>query len=96
MEAAETFDERLTTYVVELSTPASGWVGIEEVVARARIASHDNVRFLRSVFVPEDDTCFLLYEGPSPESVRDAARRAQLGVRHVAAALRLDPAEEAL
>ena len=53
----------------------------------------ERVRFLRSVFVPEDDACFLLYEGPSAESVRAAAMRAKLGVRSVDAALRLDGEE---
>lgn len=96
MEAAETRDERLTRYLVELSTPESGWVGIQELVGMARLTSDEHVRFLRSVFVPEDDACFLLYEGPSPESVRDAARRAQLGVRRVVAALRLNPADQTL
>lgn len=36
------------------------------------------VRFLRSVFVPEDDICFLLYEAPSADAVRIAVRRADL------------------
>jgi hypothetical protein len=51
------------------------------------------VRFLRSVFVPEDDACFLLYEGPSAESVRAAALRAKLGPRRVDAALVLEREE---
>jgi len=51
------------------------------------------VRFLRSIFVPEDDTCFLLYEGPSAQSVRAAAVRAKLGVTRVESALRLDEEE---
>lgn len=50
----------------------------------------EHVRFLRSVFVPEDDACFFLYEGASAQAVRDAATRAQLGVLGVDAALRLD------
>jgi hypothetical protein len=51
------------------------------------------VRFLRSIFVPEDDACFFLYEGPSAESVRAAAVRAKLGVQRVESALRLDVKE---
>jgi hypothetical protein len=42
------------------------------------------VRFLRSIFVPENDTCFLLYEAPTAKTVREAAGRAGLlseGVR---------------
>jgi polysaccharide deacetylase 2 family uncharacterized protein YibQ len=44
--------------------------------------------------VPENDTCFFLYEGTSAQSVRAAATRAQLGVVRVDAALHLDPEEE--
>lgn len=33
-------------------------------------------RFLRSVFVPEDEACFHLYEAASAADVRAAARRA--------------------
>jgi hypothetical protein len=36
------------------------------------------VRFLRSVYVPEDDACFQLYEAASAEAVREAAERAEL------------------
>jgi hypothetical protein len=51
------------------------------------------VRFLRSIFVPEDGACFLLYEGPSAQSVRAAALRAKLGVQRVEAAMRLEDEE---
>ncbi len=37
------------------------------------------LRFLRAIFVPEDEACFFLFEGPSAAAVRDAASRAQLG-----------------
>lgn len=45
------------------------------------------MRFLRSVFVPEDGTCFCLYEAPSAEDVHEAVRRAALpvGVRDASA-----------
>jgi hypothetical protein len=36
------------------------------------------VRFVRAVFVPEDEMCFYLYEAASAEQVREAARRAEL------------------
>ena len=50
----------------------------------------EHIRFLRSIFVPEDDTCFFLYEGSSAPSVKAAAMRAELGVLRVDEALRLD------
>jgi histidinol-phosphate/aromatic aminotransferase/cobyric acid decarboxylase-like protein len=88
-----------TRYTVELRLPDAGWADVQEAAARARQATEQmrregkRVRFLRSIFVPEDDACFFLYEGPSEQSVRAAARRAKLGVRRVDAALRLDGEE---
>lgn len=38
------------------------------------------IRFLRSIFVPEDETCFLLFEGERTESVRQVMTRAGLAV----------------
>jgi hypothetical protein len=83
-----------TRYTVELRLPQAGCADVQEAAARARAATESGpVRFLRSIFVPEDDACFLLYEGPSAESVKAAARRARLGPGRVHAALRLDEEE---
>ncbi len=83
--------DRPTRYTVELSLPQGGWADVQEAAARAREACDGGrVRFLRSIYVPEDDACFFLYEGPSAQSVRAAARRAKLGVRRVDAAMRLE------
>jgi hypothetical protein len=41
------------------------------------------VRYLRSIFVPEDETCFYLYEAASAEAVRRAASRAELSFERV-------------
>ena len=46
------------------------------------------VRFVRSLFVPEDDACFHLYEAASPEQVREAARRASLPFEKLFEAIR--------
>jgi Protein of unknown function (DUF4242) len=88
-----------TRYTVELRLPEAGCADVQEAAARARAATEqlwregEQVRFLRSIFVPEDDACFLLYEGPSAEAVRAAALRASLGPRRVDAALRLQGEE---
>lgn len=72
-------------YTVELATPAEGWSHLEQLTARARRAAEElrdeglQVRFLRSIFVPEDDACFLLYEASAESAVLEAVRRARLG-----------------
>jgi hypothetical protein len=42
------------------------------------------VRFVRAIFVPEDDTWFYLYEADSAEVVQQAARRAALQFERIA------------
>jgi hypothetical protein len=44
------------------------------------------VTFLRSIFVPADETCFFLFEAGSLDVVQEAARRASLSFEHVAEA----------
>jgi len=70
-------------YLVELYLPRTGSGGLPRAAAaRARAAAEElagdgtPVRYLRSIFVPGDELCFLLYEGPSAEAVGEAARRA--------------------
>ena len=43
-----------------------------------------SVRYVRSIFVPKDETCFLLYEAGSADDVREAASRAGVPFEHVA------------
>ncbi len=81
--------DELARYTVELRRPRGGWSYLQQATARARRAAEEMqlegmpVRFLRSIFVPEDDSCFFLYEGPTAAAVRDAAVRAQLGAMQV-------------
>jgi hypothetical protein len=78
-------------YTVELRLPHAGYADVQQAAARARAATGgDGVRLLRSIYVPEDDACFLLYEGPSAESVKAAALRARLVPQRIDAALRLE------
>jgi hypothetical protein len=92
---------QLARYTVEVRVPDIGWADLQRTIALARQATDqlrregEQVRFLRSIFVPEDGACFFLYEGSSAEAVRAAARRARLGVRRVDAALVIDDEEEA-
>ena len=64
----------LETYVARL--PAGG---LEDLVARARGATGGTaVTHVRSYFVPEDDMCMHVFEGPSVAAVRAIAATAGL------------------
>ena len=49
-------------------------------------AEGTTVRYLRSIFMPEDETCFLFFEASSAAAVVDVADRAGLCARVVKAA----------
>ena len=83
----------LSRYLVELTPARNGFDDIQALAAQSRAACREltrqgtPVRFLRSVFVPEDGTCFLLFEAATAGVVEELGRRA---------ALRVGPASEAL
>jgi hypothetical protein len=86
----------LERYLVELHRPVGGWRDLQGVAARARAAAgqvrEDGqvVRLLRTIFVPEDDSCFFLYEGSSAEAVVEAGQRAAVAIGRVAEAVHVE------
>ena len=85
----------LSRYLVAIDRPAAGWSHLQVLTARARAAAAEHrlagtpVRFIRTIFVAEDDACLLLYEGPTNAAVRAAAAEADLApsrVRRIVAA----------
>ena len=83
----------MAEYLVEVYVSRSDAAGAEQGAERARVAAEQlrregaAVRYVRSIFVPEDETCFLLYEANSVEDVEEAARRAALPLDRVVAAV---------
>jgi hypothetical protein len=81
----------VTSYLVEAYTPVSP--PLEDIKARARRAANElsrgptPVRYVRSIYVPEDQTCFHLFEGPSVEAVRMASDLAGLSAQRIVEAL---------
>jgi Nickel responsive protein SCO4226-like len=79
-------------FLVELYIPRTGSAAAKRGAAAARRAAEaltrdgTPVHFLRSIFLPEDETCFLLYEAATIGAVRKAARRARLRVERICAA----------
>lgn len=80
-------------FLVELYVSRTDDAAVERGAAKARRAAQrltregTPVRYLRSIFVPEDEICFYLYEAETAESVREAARRAELPFERVTAVI---------
>jgi Nickel responsive protein SCO4226-like len=82
----------MSEYLVEayVSRVAAGAApGFEDLSLAADELTREGkqVRFLRSIFVPEDETCFYLYQAPSIDAVREAAARAGLDYERVTEAV---------
>jgi hypothetical protein len=80
-------------YLVELFVPRTDALVVPAAVRRVRLAAEDlaragtAVRYLRSIFVPEDEICFLLFEAACAQDVRDAARSADLPFERISEAV---------
>lgn len=80
-------------FLVELYVSRADAGAVERRAERSRDAAARlsgegiPVRYLSSIFVPEDETCFLLYEAASADAVRETARSAGLQFERVAEAV---------
>jgi hypothetical protein len=52
-----------------------------------------SIRHIQTIYVPADETCFTLFEAPSPERVLEASERFELGYRRVMPAITFGPPE---
>jgi hypothetical protein len=66
--------------------PVAAWAERLNGAAAELTADGRPVRLLRSILVPEDETCFLLVEADSAETAQEAATRAALRFERVAEA----------
>lgn len=75
----------MPTYLVEAYVPRLHVRGARAAARRARAAaaalSSEGVpiRYVRTTFLPDDETCFHLFEASSAEAVEEVGRRAELG-----------------
>jgi hypothetical protein len=83
----------MVEFLVELYVSRGDGDSVANSAAKARIAAEEltregtTVRYLNSIFVPEDETCFFLYQAVSADAVREAARRAALPFERVSEAV---------
>jgi hypothetical protein len=79
----------MAEFLVEVYVSRADGTVVESSAHNARLAAEGlsregrPVHYVRSIFVPEDETCFLLYEAPSIDAVRAAAKRAGLDTGHI-------------
>lgn len=69
-------------YLLEFFASQSSEVTAAELAARLSVTGEqqEGARWLHSIFVPEDETCYLVYEAGSMDAVAVAAERA--GIRY--------------
>jgi hypothetical protein len=83
----------MAEFLLELYVSRGDPAAVERTAERARAAADAlteegvPVQYVRAIFVPEDETCFFLYEAGSIDAVREAARRAGWGCERVTEAL---------
>lgn len=83
----------MAEFLVELYVPNSDASAVAAEAERARRAADElsvegaTIRYVRSIFVPDEETCFFLFEAESSSVVSEAARRAALRFERVAHAV---------
>ena len=71
----------MASYLVEVYLPRLRAAELADATARAGVAAaqltHEgtSIRHLRSIYVPEDETCFHFFEGADADVVREAGER---------------------
>jgi Protein of unknown function (DUF4242) len=83
----------VTEYIIELYVSRSDERDVRRGAERARLAAEEQtrlgtpVRYLRSIYVPEDETCFVLFDACSADAVRATALLAALPFERVSTAI---------
>jgi Protein of unknown function (DUF4242) len=88
---------RMPVYMVEREMPG---VTMEQLAAAQKRAIQTGkemtsegrqVRYIRSMFVPDEARCMCLFEAPNPEHVKEANERAQIPFTRIVPAADLTP-----
>lgn len=83
----------MPSYIVERYVPGLTPVQVVAAATRVKRASARlteegvRVRYLRSTYVPEDETCFDLFEGRDEAAVRKANERADVSFERIVEAV---------
>ena len=90
----------MPVYMVERDLPGVTMEQLAEAQKKAIQTGKDMtsegraVRYIRSMFVPDEDRCLCLFEAPNPEHVAEANERAQIPFTRIVPAADLTPRPE--
>lgn len=91
----------MTVFLVERYLPGVTPEQIAAATARAEEAARGMsdegtpLRYVGSTFLPGDESCLCLFDGPSAEDVAEVNRRAEFAFERVVPAVLLEPGERA-
>ncbi len=87
----------MPTYLVEAYMPRSHAQEARAAGRRAGAAAEElsregmAVRYVRTTFLPDDETCFHLFEASEPAAVEEVSRQAALGRVRIVPAIEASP-----
>lgn len=76
----------MTEYLIELYAPRGSAQGARRL-AGAVAASGGGLRYVQTILVPRDETCFCLLEAPSESAVAGVAAAAGVALERIAEAI---------
>lgn len=97
MQSTQPVRSQMATFLAELYLSRASAGELRDAAFRARSAAQSMtcegtpIRYLRAIFLSDEETCFHVFEAGSPELVEEASRRAAIPVERVIAALDVDP-----
>jgi hypothetical protein len=80
-------------YIVEAYVPTSRTASLRNHNVRLRTAAEEMaaegtaIRYMNTLFIPEEEICFFVFEASSPEDVAEVSRRAEIGYERIVRAL---------
>jgi Protein of unknown function (DUF4242) len=81
----------VSEFIVEVYVARTGAIGTAGLRAAAE-AHQPPVRYLRAILVPEDETCYLLFDAESMEDVRAVVTRAAVPFERISTAIESEEA----
>ena len=83
----------VSTYIVEVYLPRSRADEARVAGSRLEAAAYQlsreglSVQYVRTTFLPDDETCFHFIEAPTPAAAEEVSRRAALGPARIVTAI---------